>query len=43
MLLNTGMNFTAKNLIHIFKNNSAELNKINNKIMDEIIERALKY
>ncbi|KAL4492386.1 hypothetical protein ABPG72_005521 [Tetrahymena utriculariae] len=43
MLLNTGMNFTAKNLIHIFKNNPQELNKINNKIMEEIIERSLKY
>lgn len=43
MLLNTGMNFTAKNLIHIFKKNPQELNKINNKIMEEIIERSLKY
>jgi len=43
MLLNTGMNFTSKNLVTIYKQYPAELNKINFKIMDEIIERTLKY
>lgn len=43
MLLNTGMNFTAKNLINIYKTNAAELNKVNSKIIEEIIERSLKY
>lgn len=42
MLLNTGMNFTAKNLITIFKESSQELLKVNQKIMEEIIERCLK-
>jgi len=43
MLLNTGMNFAAKHLLTIFNSNSAELLKTNSKILEEIIERALKY
>ncbi len=43
MLLNTGMNYTAKNIINIFKSGPQELTKINGKIMEEIIERSLKY
>lgn len=38
MMLNTCMNFTAKNLIMV-----PDLAKINPKIIEEILERALKY
>lgn len=34
MLLNTGMNYTAKNLIAIYKSSPEELIKINAKILE---------
>lgn len=36
------MNFTAKNLLTINQTNPTDLGKINQKVVDEILERALK-
>jgi len=43
MLLNTGMNYAAKNIISIFRSSPEKFKDINSKIMEEIIERSLKY
>jgi len=37
------MNFTAKNIVSIYKEKKKELSKINLKILEEIIERSLKF
>lgn len=42
MLLNNGMNFVASNLIQIYQCQQADFMKMNNKIIEEIIERCLK-
>ena len=41
-LLNHCINFTSKNLINIYRGNPNMSGKINNKIIEEIIERSLK-
>ena len=37
------MNYAAKNIILIYQQSPNKLKEINNKIMEEIIERALKF
>lgn len=37
------MNFTARNLLLIYQSNPMDLNKINQKVIEEILERALKH
>jgi len=41
-LLNHCINFISKNLINIYRANNNMVGKINNKILEEIIERSLK-
>mgnify|MGYP000902680861 CR=1 FL=1 len=43
LLFNTSMNHVAKNLVWLIENKRSELLDINEKILEEIIERALKY
>ena len=42
-LLNVSINFTSKNIVQIFEERREEVVKINGKILEEIIERSLKY
>ncbi|CAK86439.1 unnamed protein product (macronuclear) [Paramecium tetraurelia] len=42
-MLNVCMNFTARNLLLIYQSNPIDLNKINQKVIEEILERALKH
>ena len=37
------MNFTAKNLLWLYENKHEELMKLQTRIIEEIIERCLKY
>lgn len=37
------MNFTAKNLIQLCKTNKEDILKLNCKIIEEIIERCMKF
>jgi hypothetical protein len=42
-LLNVSINFTSKNIVQIYEERREEVVKINGKILEEIIERSLKY
>ncbi len=43
MLLNHSMNFTSKNIVMLNRKQSPDLFKVNSKILEEIIERYLRF